>query len=246
MINVGLNVILIPRIGLYGPPISTVAAYMTVFIIRAIDSRKLVPFRIDMKKMIVNNIVILVMMFICLFETDLMHHLPLYAIVTLLFFAVFILNRKAVESIFYKVLPARIASHFVSLIGGLAVFVLIDLLTRGIIVYALLLAGFVFAIYKNKNRLMYIFMVLMPLSLVIRHGMVWAAVAFLILAVAVIIKNLRPADVFIGIAALDILLGAAAGLWFGVLAAAVQTLVCGFIFRRQIWDKLIEWAYKKR
>ena len=140
----GLNVILIPRIGLYGPPISTVAAYMTVFIIRTIDSRKLVPFRIDMKKMIVNNIVILVMMFICLFETDLMHHLPLYAIVTLLFFAVFILNRKAVESIFYKVLPARIASHFVSLstaklcavIGGLAVFVLIDLLTRGIIVYA--------------------------------------------------------------------------------------------------------------
>ena len=72
------------------------------------------------------------------------------------------------------------------------------------------------------------------------------AVAFLILAVAVIIKNRRPADVFIGIAALDILLGAAAGLWFGVLAAAVQTLVCGFIFRRQIWDKLIEWAYKKR
>lgn len=254
VINVGLNVILIPRIGLYGPPISTVAAYMTVFIIRAIDSRKLVPFRIDMKKMIVNNIVILVMMFICLFETDLMHHLPLYAIVTLLFFAVFILNRKAVESIFYKVLPARIASHFVSLstaklcavIGGLAVFVLIDLLTRGIIVYALLLAGFVFAIYKNKNRLMYIFMVLMPLSLVFRHGMVWAAVAFLILAVAVIIKNRRSADVFIGIAALDILLGAAAGLWFGVLAAAVQTLVCGFIFRRQIWDKLIEWAYKKR
>ena len=254
VINVGLNVILIPKIGLYGPPISTVAAYMTVFIIRAIDSRKLVPFRIDMKKMIVNNIVILVMMFICLFETDLMHHLPLYAIVALLFFAVFILNRKAVESIFYKVLPARIASHFVSLstaklcavIGGLAVFVLIDLLTRGIIVYALLLAGFVFAIYKNKNRLMYIFMVLMPLSLVIRHGMVWAAVAFLILAVAVIIKNRRAADVFIGIAALDILLGAAAGLWFGVLAAAVQTLVCGFIFRRQIWDKLIEWAYKKR
>ena len=76
--------------------------------------------------------------------------------------------------------------------------------------------------------------------------MVWAAVAFLILAVAVIIKNRRAADVFIGIAALDILLGAAAGLWFGVLAAAVQTLVCGFIFRRQIWDKLIEWAYKKR
>ena len=123
---------------------------------------------------------------------------------------------------------------------------LIDLLTRGIIVYALLLAGFVFAIYKNKNRLMYIFMVLMPLSLVFRHGMVWAAVAFLILAVGVIIKNRRPADVFIGIAALDLLLGAAAGLWFGVLAAAVQTLVCGFIFRRQIWDKLIEWAYKKR
>lgn len=50
VINVGLNVILIPRIGLYGPPISTVAAYMTVFIIRAIDSRKLVPFRIDMKR----------------------------------------------------------------------------------------------------------------------------------------------------------------------------------------------------
>lgn len=111
--------------------------------------------------MIVNNIVILVMMFICLFETDLMHHLPLYAIVALLFFAVFILNRKAVESIFYKVLPARIASHFVSLstaklcavIGGLAVFVLIDLLTRGIIVYALLLAGFVFAIYKTRTGL---------------------------------------------------------------------------------------------
>ena len=107
----------------------------------------------------------------------------------------------------------------------MAVFVLIDLLKMGIIVYAMLLAVFVFAIYKNKNSLMYIFMVLMPLSLVFRHGMVWAAVAFLILAVAGIIIYCRRADVFIVIAALDILLGAAAGLWFGVLAAAVQTLV---------------------
>ena len=254
VINVGLNVILIPRIGLYGPPISTVAAYMTVFIIRAIDSRKLVPFRIDMKKMIVNNIVILVMMFICLFETDLMHHIPLYGVVALLFFAVFILNRKAVESIFYKVLPAKIASHFVSLstaklcilIVGLAVFALVDWLTKGIIVYLILLAGFGFAVYKNKSRLMYLMLVLMPLSLVFRHGMVWTAAALVILAAVVIIKNRRAGDIFLGIAALDILLGAAAGLWFCVLAAAIQILVCAVIFRKQLWNKMVKWAYKKQ
>ena len=89
-------------------------------------------------------------------------------------------------------------------------------------------------------------LVLMPLSLVFRHGMVWTAAALVILAAVVIIKNRRAGDIFLGIAALDILLGAAAGLWFCVLAAAVQILVCAVIFRKQLWNKMVKWAYKKQ
>lgn len=54
IINVGLNIILIPRIGLYGPAISTVASYMTVFILRSFDTKKILPFELHAKKAIIN------------------------------------------------------------------------------------------------------------------------------------------------------------------------------------------------
>lgn len=252
VINVGLNVILIPRIGLYGPPISTVAAYLTVFIIRAIDSRKLVPFRIDIKKMIINNIVLLVMMFICLFETDLMHNIPLYGVIALLFAAVFILNRKAIESVFYRLLPAKLAAKFVSIstaklcigIAALAVLVALDLLTKGIIIYALLFAAFCFGIYKNNSKIMYTLLVLMPLSLVFRHGFIAFSAALVILSAAMLIRCRRVRNIGVSVIALDLLMMAYAGIWVGVLAAAVEILAFLVIYRKRIWNKMIDWAYK--
>ena len=64
VLNVSLNVVLIPRIGLYGPAISTVVSYLVVFIVRAYDSRKLVPFDLNLTKMVINNALLLSMVLI--------------------------------------------------------------------------------------------------------------------------------------------------------------------------------------
>lgn len=254
VINVGLNVILIPRIGLYGPPISTVLSYLTVFIIRAIDSRKLVPFRIDLKKMILNNAVILAMMFICVFETDLVHHIPMYFILLILFIAVFLLNRSAIASVFYKILPARFAACFVDLstwkicaaVAVLLIVAVLDWLTKGIIIYAVLFAAFCFGVYKKSDKLMYIFMAAFSLSLIFRHGAAAAAAAFLILSLTGLVRYRRTKDIAVSLVSLDVLLIAFANVWFGILAACAEILAAGFIYRKQIWNKLIKWAYKKQ
>jgi len=53
IINIVVNVLLIKHIGLYAASISTIVAYLTMFIYRAIDSKKYVNFKLDIKMMII-------------------------------------------------------------------------------------------------------------------------------------------------------------------------------------------------
>lgn len=53
IINISVNLLLINHIGLYAASISTIIAYLTMFIYRAIDSQKYVKFKLDYKMMLV-------------------------------------------------------------------------------------------------------------------------------------------------------------------------------------------------
>ena len=152
VINVGLNMILIPTIGLYGPPISTAVSYLTVFIIRAYDSRKLIPFKLNIRKLIVNNVILLAMLAITLVHTNLFAKPVWYLILLILFLFEFGMNIKSVNSIFYKILPAKIAdkisrikpSRLVLALLALAAFIVINFYTLFIPMYILLIAGFIY------------------------------------------------------------------------------------------------------
>lgn len=117
IVNVGVNLILIPRIGLYGPAISTVAAYLTVFLVRVFDSRKLIPFNINWKKLIFNNIILLTMTVINVAASDFLKELDIHDIVIVialltLFAIVFVYNAKSLSDMLHRFLPKRIADHF--------------------------------------------------------------------------------------------------------------------------------------
>ena len=117
VVNVGLNLLLIPRIGLYGPAISTVAAYFTVFIVRVFDSRALIPFRIDWHKLIFNNIILVMMTVINVGARDFLreldfHDLAIVMVLLALYAIVFVFNAKALSEMLHRFLPKKLADHF--------------------------------------------------------------------------------------------------------------------------------------
>lgn len=95
IINIGLNIILIPRIGLYGPAISTIVSYMTVFIIRAVDSRKIIPFDLKIGKLIINNILLAVMTGVNVAQPYVKTKWLSYIALPVIFIVVMILNFKS-------------------------------------------------------------------------------------------------------------------------------------------------------
>ena len=161
VINVGLNIVLIPAIGLYGPPLSTVAAYLTVFIIRAVDSRKIVPFKINIRKMIASNVIIVIMTGILLMEPDLWHHKILYLIVLALFCAVFVINMESISSLFFRFLPKSIAEKVTSLgtkklsviAAAIVAFAGLNVLFRAIPLMLVLAAAYVAALRIDVPKL---------------------------------------------------------------------------------------------
>ncbi|MBR6045663.1 MAG: polysaccharide biosynthesis C-terminal domain-containing protein [Ruminococcus sp.] len=107
VINVGLNIILIPRIGLYGPAISTVMSYLVVFIIRAVDSRKIVPFKLNIKKIVLNCSVLLIMVFINIDNMNESHRW-VWLLLPVLFALVVLMNYKALWGAVSRLLPASL------------------------------------------------------------------------------------------------------------------------------------------
>ena len=117
VVNVALNLILIPRIGLYGPAISTVAAYFSVFIARYIDSRYLIPFKINIKKLVLSNILLVAMtvlnvMFPRFLDNLEITDLPIAAAMLLLFAMIFVYNAKSLTGLMSRFLPRKVVEHF--------------------------------------------------------------------------------------------------------------------------------------
>ncbi|MCL1881610.1 MAG: polysaccharide biosynthesis C-terminal domain-containing protein [Oscillospiraceae bacterium] len=61
ILNVILNFTLIPIWGLYGAAISILVSYMVIFVIRAVDTKKIVRMNLKTPKIIVNSVILLAM-----------------------------------------------------------------------------------------------------------------------------------------------------------------------------------------
>lgn len=58
VVNILLNIILIPRMGIQGASLATLASYFICYCIRIMDSRRYVPFRVDHGKFLINSLVL--------------------------------------------------------------------------------------------------------------------------------------------------------------------------------------------
>lgn len=252
VINVALNVILIPRIGLYGPPLSTIASYVTVFFIRAYDSRKLVPFKINYKKMLLSNFVLIIMLSILLINTNLSKTPYLYLLLLLLFFIVTIININSINSIFYRILPNSIAKKVtcitcdkkkLSIICvGLVVFIGINMLLKFIPLYILLILSAIWGLKKDKKIIFLISSVLFSLFLgfFVKWELFFAAILVMMLFPLVKYRS------FLYIAAelvlLDIFLSITINPWLGIFIALIEILALIIIYRKIIFEIGISFA----
>ncbi len=144
ILNVGLNIFLIPRIGLYGPAISTVVSYFVVFVIRAVDSRKIIPFDLKLRKLIINVPLLFVMVIIN--TADLYEKYQwVYALLPLLFGVIFIMNYKPLWAPVSRMLPAKV-TKFLNRLGIFRIMLFVLLIaaliaagaaTGGVLFYAI-------------------------------------------------------------------------------------------------------------
>ena len=253
VINVSLNVLLIPRIGLYGPAISTIASYITVFAIRAYDSRKLIPFNLNIKKLITNNIVILGMLAITLSETKLSEHLFLYSLLFLLFLVVFALNFKSISGLIYKFLPKKIAEKIWSidpkkltvLLFAIAAFIVISYFTKFIPIYLALAAVIVIGLKKNKPLFIYSSAVIFAVTFGLTHSLWDMITVYIVLSLIPLIKYKKSRDIYISVFLFNFVLWNYHSIWLGIFVFLMEILVMFFIKRKAIRKKVYEIAYKK-
>lgn len=253
VINVGLNIVLIPRIGLYGPAVSTVVSYFTVFIIRAYDSRKLVPFNLNIKKIIVNNIVILAMLAVTLYETKLLQHLILYSVLLLLFLVVFALNFKSISGLIYKFLPKKIADKIwgidakkltaLLLVG--TIFIVFSYYVKFIPVYLVLAAAIAIGLKRNKKLLIYGSAALAAVVFGLTHSLWDIATVYIVLSIIPLIKYRKSRDIYISGFLFNFMLWHYHSIWLGIFVFLIEILVMLFIKRNAIRKKAYEIAYKK-
>ncbi len=250
VINVGLNVILIPRIGLYGPPISTVASYVTVFIIRAFDSRKLVPFKINLKKMIVSNVILLCMLAVLLAETNLMSKPLLYLLVLILFCAVFIINMRSVSGLLFKLLPARIAGKLSGLsqtklsIGTavMAAFIALNILLKFIPLYIVLIAGVLYGLRKDDKRIFIACGVLFAILFAFLTKWSLFFAGLLAMSVFPLMKYRSFKYIASTIIMLNIFLSVCINIWLGIFVFLLEILALMIVYRNVIMEIVRDYA----
>ena len=91
IINIVLNIILIPMIGLMGAVLPTMLSYIAIFVYRLLDSRKIFIFDIKIKKFVLSSILLITqatLMTFQLFNSYFMHILSL-----IIFICIFYINR---------------------------------------------------------------------------------------------------------------------------------------------------------
>jgi O-antigen/teichoic acid export membrane protein len=99
LLNIALNAVLIPKIGVLGAALATVAAYLLCFIIRLIDCRRYIPFKSHWVKFAVNIILVAISAVIC--YTEIKYNM-IISLVILIF--MFVINLRAVAGTARKIL----------------------------------------------------------------------------------------------------------------------------------------------
>lgn len=253
IINVGLNIILIPRIGLYGPPISTVASYLAVFIIRGYDSRKLVPFDLKIKKIVINNIILAAMVIINITQPFVKSKTMSFVLLPALFIVITIMNFGSLWAIVKKMIPARILNiaekigtkRIVLLAVVALVFILMCYITKGIILFAIFIPLLVMGILKRQKKLVYISVIGIVIADMIYGnfgtGMIMLAACWLI----PLGLYRKKRDLIIEILIADIIIYLLGGIYWSVFCLMIEMLVLILIFRRSVWSLVERLLYRK-
>lgn len=253
IINVGLNIILIPRIGLYGPPISTVASYLAVFIIRGYDSRKLVPFDLKVKKIVINNIILAAMVIINIIQPFVKSKTMSFVLLPALFIVITIMNFGSLWGIVKKMIPARILNiaekigtkRLILLAAAALVFILMCYITKGIILFAIFMPMLVMGIFKEQKKLVYISVIGIVIADMIYGnfgtGMIMLAACWLI----PLGLYRKKRDLIIEILIADIIIYLLGGIYWSVFCLMIEMLVLIFVFRRSVWTLVERMLYRK-
>ena len=249
IINVGLNIVLIPTIGLYGPPISTIASYMTVFIIRAFDSRKIVPFKMDIRKMIVSNVLCVIMTGILLIETDMMHHRLMYLAVLALFCAVFVINMGSISSLFFRFLPKHIAEKVTNLgmkklslaAAAVVAFAGVNLLFKCVPLMVVLLAGYAFGLRIDAPKIFVGCGTVCAVLVWFIFSPILGAGLLFVMCAAPIVMFRKKRYIAAAVLSMDIFLGALVYKELGWFLFLVELIVLMIVFRRYIADFVLDY-----
>lgn len=102
VVNIVLDILLIPRLGAYGAGIATMTAYFACFMVRVFDTRSYVKFDISWFRMIVNMIVVGYMAIVAITEPK-----AEYVQLIVLFIAVAVFNFDAVLSTLKNFITVR-------------------------------------------------------------------------------------------------------------------------------------------
>lgn len=253
IINVGLNIILIPRIGLYGPPISTVASYLVVFIIRGYDSRKLVPFDLKIRKIIINNIILAAMVFVNIAQPFVESKLLSAVLLPVLFIIIAVLNFGSLWAVVKKMVPVRIMNiaerlgtkKLILLAALAAVLILSCYITKGIILFIIFIPLLAAGIFKNNRKLVYISVAGIAIADIIYGnlgtGMTMLAVCWLI-PLGLYRKKL---DLLIEILIIDIIIYLLGGIYWAVFCLMIELLMLILVFRKSVWLLVEKMLYRK-
>ncbi len=253
IINVGLNIILIPRIGLYGPPISTVASYLAVFIIRGYDSRKLVPFDLKIKKIVINNIILAAMVVINITQPFVKSKALSFALLPVLFIVITIINFGSLWSIVKKMIPARILNiaekmgtkRLIFLAAAALVFILMCYITKGIILFAIFIPVLVMGIFKGQKKLVYISVIGIVIADILYGnfgtGMIMLAACWLI----PLGLYRKKRDLIVEILIADIIIYLLGGIYWAVFCLMIEMLVLILVFRRSVWFLVERLLFRK-
>lgn len=107
LLNIGLNIILIPLIGINGASIATLISYMVVFLIRIIDIRRFLDIKAEYGKMLLNTFLLALMALSILFVGKYMA-IPLI----ILFLTILLINLSVILKSLRAVLPQRVLNRF--------------------------------------------------------------------------------------------------------------------------------------
>jgi len=99
IINIILNLLLIPRLGVNGASIATFISFLAVFVIRALNTKKIIKINWNSKKLFINTIILILQSLIMIFEAP---YWIFYEV--LLFIIILLINTKDVLSSIKKLL----------------------------------------------------------------------------------------------------------------------------------------------